>query len=287
MRYALAVLVANALTAAAANAYTAAGDRNFPATLVLPQIAPSDAFWITPSTQPTVNGQLTTVSGTYSKLITERLGIQIGSGFIHSGAFNGAENLTAQLQYEAVLDADHEFLMSFKVAQEIGGTGSVIVGNFAQGATEPGFTFGKGFGDLPIASLRPLAITGFAGYQVANGQGVRPNKFNAGLSLQYSFPYLVSKVSNYSLPSLLSGMTPMVEVFLSTPVGRRYQTSQTLVIAPGVSYSRGAGWEVGIEALIPSNRATGTGWGVIAQVVIQLDYLLPNSILGRPLIAPR
>ncbi|MFL5254044.1 MAG: hypothetical protein ACJ8AI_14330 [Rhodopila sp.] len=254
---------------------------------MLPQIAPSDAFWITPSTQPTMYGQQTSVTGTYSKLITERLGIQIEGGFVRRGSFNGAQNLDIQIQYEAILDRDHEFLMSFQVDQEIGGVGSSNVGNFAQSATQPGFTFGKGFGDLPIASLRPLAITGFAGYQVANGQGVRPNMFNAGLSLQYSFPYLVSKVSDPGLPSLLSGMTPMIEVFLSTPVGRRYQTSETLVIAPGVNYSQGSGWEVGIEALIPTNHATGTGWGIIAQVVIQLDYLLPDSILGRPLIPSR
>ncbi|MFL5254640.1 MAG: hypothetical protein ACJ8AI_17440, partial [Rhodopila sp.] len=100
----------------------------------------------------------------------------------------------------------------------------------------------------------------------------------------YSFPYLVSKVSDPGLPSLLSGLTPMVEAYLTTPVGQHYGKSETLVIAPGVSYSQGAGWEVGIEALIPTNHATGTGWGVIAQVVIQLDYLLPDSILRRPLI---
>src|SRR4051812_23043344 len=85
MRYALAALVVNGLTAVAANAYTAAGDRNFPATLVLPQIAPSDAFWITPSTQPTMYGQQTSITGTYSKLITERLGIQIDGGGCRRG----------------------------------------------------------------------------------------------------------------------------------------------------------------------------------------------------------
>ncbi|MFL5280101.1 MAG: hypothetical protein ACJ8AW_03660, partial [Rhodopila sp.] len=123
MRYALAALVVNGLTVAAANAYTAAGDRNFPATLVLPQIAPSDAFWITPSTQPTMYGQQTSVTGTYSKLITERLGIQIEGGFVRRGSFNGAQNLDIQIQYEAILDRDHEFLMSFQVDQEIGGVG--------------------------------------------------------------------------------------------------------------------------------------------------------------------
>ena len=34
------------LTPTAVNAYTAAGDRNFPGQLVLPQIGPTDALWV-------------------------------------------------------------------------------------------------------------------------------------------------------------------------------------------------------------------------------------------------
>jgi len=82
----------------------------------------------------------------------------------------------------------------------------------------------------------------------------------------------------------------MTEVFFTTPVShitRTQITSQgantTLVVAPGVSYSRGSGWELGIEAMIPTTRATGSGIGVIAQLVVELDYLAPDSILGRPL----
>ena len=67
----------------------------------------------------------------------------------------------------------------------------------------------------------------------------------------------------------------------------RNAAERTDVVAPGVNYSRGSGWEVGIEAQIPTNRATGTGWGVIARVVIQFDYLMPDSILGRPLFPAR
>ena len=40
---------------------------------------------------------------------------------------------------------------------------------------------------------------------------------------------------------------------------------------------------MGIEALIPANKHTGAGVGVIAQLVLQLDYLLPNSVFGRPI----
>jgi hypothetical protein len=40
---------------------------------------------------------------------------------------------------------------------------------------------------------------------------------------------------------------------------------------------------VGVELLIPANRAAGTNVGVIAQFHMFLDDLLPGSVLGRPL----
>src|ERR1700745_3783470 len=74
------------LTPTAVNAYTAAGDRSFPAQLILPQIGPTDSLWIPISmmpmealktTEPTRN---TSFEGTYSKLITEELSTPLGRG---------------------------------------------------------------------------------------------------------------------------------------------------------------------------------------------------------------
>jgi predicted RecB family nuclease len=98
-------------------------------------------------------------------------------------------------------------------------------------------------------------------------------------AFQYSIPYLLSKVANVDLPSFLHGMTPMTEVTFNS------QHNMNLV-APGFSYSRGRGWELGIEALIPTTRASGRGLGVIAQLLIELDYLLPDSFVGRPIFSP-
>ena len=75
----------------------------------------------------------------------------------------------------------------------------------------------------------------------------------------------------------------MIEMLYSTPSGNGRGSTTTLNIAPGVSYSEGRGWELAIEAQIPTNRATGSGVGVIAQVVILFDYLLPNSFIGHPI----
>jgi hypothetical protein len=265
------------LTPSAGIAYTSAGDRNFPATLVLPQVAPSDAFWITPQTLPMTGGRQTQLTGTYTKTITERFGLQFEDGFTQQGSETQAQSPDLQLQYEAILNEEHEFILSLQVDQSFGST----TGLPASPATTPAVTFAKGLGDLPIGNLRPLAITGIAGYSAA--EGAHPNAIIAGLSLQYSIPYLLSKVAYVDLPPILRGMTPITEVMYTTAVGRNYGQESKLVVAPGISYTQGSGWEFGIEALIPGTNGAGHGVGVIAQFVVQLDYLLPDSILGRPI----
>jgi hypothetical protein len=280
------------LTPTPSNAYTAAGDRNFPAQLILPQIAPTDSLWVPISTQPVYpevnNGQTRTTSfaGTYSKLITEQLGIQLEFGFsqidrLGQSSVTQTQNFDALLQNEVILDPAHEFLLSVQVDHEFGGTGGDI-----HGATTPGITFGKGLGDLPIGYWRPLAITGFAGYQF--GEGPRTNIYQAGISVQYSIPYLLAKVADVEMPAFLHGMTPITEVLFTNPVehlpGQNINTN--LVVAPGFSYSRGRGWELGIEAMIPTTRASGRDIGVIAQLVLQLDYLFPETVVGRPIFLP-
>ena len=265
------------LTPTAGNAYTAAGDRNFPATLILPQVAPSDALWGNIRTLPMANGHQTKFTGTYSKLITEQLGIQFQGGITRKASVNSAQKFNVLLQDEVLVDQPHEFLFSAEVGHSFGAQ------TFPPSpSTTPAVTFAKGLGDLPIGYWRPLAITGFAGYQVA--QGARTNVFQTGFSVQYSIPYLVSKVANVDLPPFLRGMTPITEVLFTTPVGQVYGqgTNTTLLVAPGISYTRGRGWELAIEAMIPTTKATGSGIGVIAQLVMQLDYLLPDSI-GRPI----
>jgi hypothetical protein len=295
----IASLMIAGLTPIGCYAYTAAGDRNFPANLLLPQIAPSDAIWINFQTQPIANGsegqiQVTTpFTGTYSKTITEQFGIQLEDGITRQGRVWGAPNFDLLLQYEAINDQPHEFILSVQVDHEFGGSGSGLrVGSLPQSATQPGITFGKGLGDLPIGYWRPLAITGVAQFQIAQGepppgQMARPNKFSAGFSVQYSIPYLLSKVENIEMPQFFRHVTPMVELLYTTPVGSAHNHDVTVQVAPGFSYSQGRGWELGVEALIPATKATATGLGVFGQVVIQLDYLMPRTFLGRPIFPLR
>jgi hypothetical protein len=287
------LLLAISVLTSTAHAYTDAGDRIFPANLILPQVTSTDAVWITPGTQPfegvaAMNPTRQSVFPvTYSKLITEQLGIQVSDGIaredrLGASSLDGAQNLDVLLQYELIHDPSHEFILSFQIEQNVGRTGDKSLKTYQQSFTQPGVTFAKGLGDLPndYKYLRPLAIIGFTGYQIGEGG---PNQVTVGAGVQYSIPYLVSKVTSVDLPRLLRGMTPMIEMLYMTPSGRGRGANTTLEVAPGVSYSQSSGWELAIEAQIPANRATGSGLGVIAQMVIELDYLLPDSLVGRPL----
>ena len=127
--------------------------------------------------------------------------------------------------------------------------------------------------------MRPLAIAGTFGYLIAD-KSPRPDVATAGFAVEYSIPYLQSKVRALEVPDLIRRLTPITELFLTTPAGPAHGTPNTALIAPGIAYT-GEGWQFGIEAMIPMTRVTGKGLGVTAQFHVWLDYLFPNSI-GRP-----
>jgi len=274
-------------------AYTAAGDRLFPATILLPQISPGDEFYTnvitlpqTPSGVGTPNRN-TTFSEVYAKTITDRFALYVEEDYtrldrVKAGTFSGWQNLAVSAKYLAVLDLPNEFLLTLGLAREFGDTGARRVGASPSGATMPQVFFGKGLGDLDVGYLRPLAITGFAGYQAADSRP-RPDLAQAGLTLQYSIPYLQSKVQSFDLPEIVRGLTPMTEFVFSTPTGKSFGARTTALFGPGVSYA-GEGYEIAVEALIPATRATGRGIGVTAQLHLSLDFLAPDT-LGRPLFS--
>src|SRR5688500_7348470 len=96
------VLVA-CLFGRAALAYTAAGDRIFPATNILPQIAPTDQLYGWAQTMPLAGGSPgaatrgTNLGTALEKTITERLGIHIEQVWLRldragAGALHGFAN---------------------------------------------------------------------------------------------------------------------------------------------------------------------------------------------------
>jgi hypothetical protein len=275
---------------AAAAAYTAVGDRVFPATVLLPQAAPADAIYMTPTTLPVSGGNATNLTVTLDKTLVERLGVGIADGYNWIGRNNastlvGWQNLLAYVKYEAILDPEHEFLASIGIAHEFGDTGTRRVGAPQNGATlVPTVFFAKGFGDLPIGYFRPLAVQGFATYQLSSG-APRPDNVLTGLAIEYSIPYLQSKVRAFDLPDLLRGMTPLVETLVVTPTRNRGGATTAAIVAPGIAYS-GQGWQFAVEARVPANHAAGTGVGVLAQFTLSLDYFFPDTI-GKPIFAGR
>jgi hypothetical protein len=287
------VALATAAPLDCASAYTASGDRIFPATLVLPQLTPGDEFYVNLMTLPLAgNGsgtpsRSTNLTATYIKSITDRLAIEVEEthtvlGRSGAGSLFGWQNFDAELKYLAINDIEHEFLVSLGVDRESGGTGALRVGASPAGATTPRLYFGKGLGDLDIGYLRPLAITGLGGIQIADF-APRPNLATGGFVVEYSIPYLESKVQSFDLPEVIRGLTPMTEIFLTTPSGRSYGARTTVLIAPGISYA-GEGWEFAVEALVPASRATGTGFGVTAQIHFALDFLFADTI-GKPIFS--
>ena len=191
-------------------------------------------------------------------------------------------------------------MLSLGVQRELGGTGTIHTGADHYGATSPTAYFGKGLGDLPIGMLRPLALTGELSYSIADralkgiqvtdpNSGLISTQFNngnnnawaGGLSIQYSIPYLQSQVKDVGLPGLLGDLVPVVEFTWTSPATSPSTQGTTWIAAPGVIYL--AQWgEIGLEALIPLNKAAGTNVGVVGLVHVFFDDLLPNS-LGKPL----
>ena len=290
------------------------GNRFFPATLTIDDPGVNDELSL-----PTVDSFNTgdvppvrqrDISAEFSKRITEDFAISFGTTYTFLGPIdptaagaNGFQNLDTTFKYRVYKNPEHEFVMSVGVSVEWGGTGSTTVGAETFNRYVPNIYFGKGLGDLPdtLSWLRPVAITGQVGYSIPDRNSTttfgidpdtglqtadtefHPRVLNWGLSIQYSMPYLKSSVVDLGLPDFIDHLIPLVEASLQTPVSNTL-TSGTLTtgtINPGVIWV-GNYFQVGIEALIPINRQSGSNVGVIAQLHLYLDDIDPRGI-GKPL----
>jgi hypothetical protein len=309
----LAIAAAGSIASPGA-AHEIVGNRFFPATLGIDDPGVNDELSV-----PTIAAYNTgddpslkqrDFSGEFSKRITEAFGISVGTTWTHLGmpggpATSGFQNLDTTFKYRLLRDPVHEFVMSVGLGVEWGGTGAAGVGAERFNTYTPTFYFGKGFGDLPdtLPWLRPIAVTGQVGYAIPARRStttfgidpdsgdltvdteVHPDVLRWGGTIQYSLPYLKSAVIDLGMPDVINRLVPIVEATLNTPVAHTL-TSGTLTtgtINPGALWI-GNGFQVGVEALIPINRQSGTGVGVIGQLHFYLDDLAPNGI-GRPIFA--
>jgi hypothetical protein len=189
-----------------ASAYVAAGDRTFPAMILLPQVAPADQFYVTPATQPTAEGRSTDVAINFAKTLTERLGCGSRRTTPGSGATvrrPRAAGRTWRWSHNISRFSPRRtkgWCRSASIAS--GAAPARQVGASPQGATTPTVYFAKGMGDLDIGYLRPLVVTGSIGHQFADALP-RPDHLLTGIAVEYSIPYLQSKVRALPLPDVV------------------------------------------------------------------------------------
>ena len=291
------------------------GNRFFPATLGIDDPGVNDELSF-----PTVSSFKTgddpsfkqrDISGEFSKRITEAFAVSFGVTHSHFSTpggptgfgADGFQNLETTLKYRLFKDPVHEFVISAGLSIEWGRTGAESVGAEQFNVYTPTLYFGKGFGDLPdtLSWIRPVAVTGQVGYAIPGRRSTttsgidpdtgdptvdtefHPRVLNWGGTVQYSMPYLKSAVYDLGLPDFVNRFIPLVEATMQTPLSNTF-TSGTLTtgtINPGFLWV-GNGFQVGVEALIPINRQSGTNVGVIAQLHFYLDDLDPRGI-GRPI----
>jgi len=202
-------------------------------------------------------------------------------------AQTGFDTAELNLLYEFFENDKHETITSIGLTWDIGGSGRKSLGNDSFSTWTPTFYFGKGFGDLPdsLPFLRPLAITGTLGLGIPSSSGTQsapnPDTLQWGLALQYSLIYLQQHVKDIGLKAPFDRLIPLVEFPMTTPLNRGVDTLTTGTINPGVIWS-GQYYQFGIEALIPINNHSGHNVGVIAQIHLYLDDILPK-IFSKPL----
>jgi hypothetical protein len=299
-----------AISPTGASAHCFVGGRFFPATLgiddpcVADELSLPTVSWFKTGDDPPA--RQTDVSVEYSKRITDNFGISVGSTWTHlrpSGmpSQSGFQNLETTFKYQFLTLPEREFVMSAALAVEWGNTGAAGVGAESFTTYTPTLFFGKGFGDLPdrFGWMRAFGLTGQVGYAVPSSSASftvdpdsgdvdidrHPRFLNYGFSLQYSMPYLKSSVVDLGLPDFINRLVPIVEGSFQTPVGNNQGTGigTTGTINPGVIWV-GDYFQVALEAIVPINRASGTGVGGMVQLHLYLDDLFPKSI-GAPLFS--
>ncbi len=299
-------LLAIAALHPAAQAHGFAGKRFFPATL-----ATDDPFVADELALPTVSrrtlaagdegagGQQTAVSMDFAKRITDNFGLEVGGTWLRmksaEGVQRGFDNWGVGAKYRFLLDEAHESIASVGVDWDIGRSGSKSIGAEDFSTFTPAIFAGKGFGDLPdsMQYLKPLAITGSVGIGIPSraSSGTidddgepsierHPHTLGVGLAIEYSVPYLQSFVKDVGLREPFNRLVPVIELDMEKPLDRG-GGRWTGTVNPGLLWA-GRYIQLGIEAVIPVNSATGGGTGVLMQLHFFLDDIFPHG-MGRPL----
>jgi hypothetical protein len=278
-------MAATALAAAlvlplSVRAHGIVGDRFFPAT-----IATDDPFAADELALPTIGlgNREEDYDFEWSKTIFPHIAVSIAGGYTNAHApggpdASGWDNFEVTPAWQFFTDPDSETVATAGMRFEIGGSGSHAVADTFTTYT-PTLLFGQGFGFLPdsVALLRPLAITGTVGYSIP-GTSTVSKAIAWGGALEYSLRYLRDNVRDAGLGDIASHLTPIVEVSIDSPTDTGGTTG---TINPGILWS-GQYSQLGIEAVIPVNGASGSNIGAAMQLHFYVDDIFPQS-LGTPI----
>lgn len=296
-----------------AHAHGVAGNRYFPATLVIDDPAVDDELTIpdfSATTYPVGTGDTvhdTSYGLELERLLTPDLAFQIDSGWTrwtrpHQPTQDGFDTTSLGLKARVYENDPHETLVALGLYWGIPNSGSSAVGAGRPGSIQPEVTFGKGFGDLPDSWswLRPFAIAGTAvadlpthrdstalsldreTNQLVAGPTTDPSMLQWGFALEYSTLYLTNRFTG-SPPKEepLNQLVPLVEFAFDTPLSSGGQSAAS--VNPGLSYVKDV-WQIGAEAAIPLDSNAGKGVGVRIQFVLFIDDAMP-SLFGKPLLS--
>lgn len=276
--------------ASVAWAHAVAGMRVFPGTLTFSDPGVTDELDLTYagaalSALPHAAAPYTSLFGlNYSKTLTRRLGVSLGSTYQNLSApqpARGLQDLAVGIDYRLWKSDTQETLVTGALNESLANTGTGAA-NADYSVFSPTLLFGRGLGDLPsgLKYLRPLAITGILAFNIPSS-GNTPQSINWGTSVQYSLPYLQSFVRDMGLHAPFSHLVPLIEFPMQTYTTGRYAGETLGTINPGFVWIGRYG-QVGLEATLPVNSASGHGVGVVLGVGFYLDDIFPHS-LGTPL----
>ncbi len=290
--YQLVILLATLMAAGVAHAHAIVGMRVFPGTFTFSDPGVTDELDLigshaTVAPAPgTSSVDTSEFSLNYSKTITPRFGLSLGTDYQYlqpspGPHLDGMDDVTVGASYLLWKNDRQETLVTGGLNATVGSSGSQAIGA-SYTTYSPNLLFGRGLGDLPgaLRYLRPLAVTGVVAPNITSQAGI-PNTLTWGLSVQYSLPYLQSFVRDIGLRAPFNKMVPLVELPMQTCTSGPCAGQTIGTINPGVIWIGYYG-QVGLEAAIPVNNASGHGVGVLLGVGFYFDDMYPHT-LGAPL----
>jgi hypothetical protein len=269
---------------AAAHAHGVVGQRSFIEPFVTEDVNPKNEFVVArPEWDTARDGRAFSLGFNLEKKLADRLSLTLDSAWLDvrpRGAgepqASGADNLGVTLKYAFFISPAHEAILSAAV-ESTAPTGVRAAGADPAWSFKPFLLYGKGAGDLPdaLAYLRPLAVQGDAGYEIALDHR-RTTALQHDVAVEYSIPYLQQAVRDFGIPWPLANLIADVEFNFENGAHATERGDNSVVVTPGIVYMDRY-IELGVAGRFPLNaRANdGLGWGVIGLVDLFIDDLFP------------